>query len=196
MNCLFCPVIIEELLYRLQHFNDLEGKIPGIDVLWREISNCYCYKTGEVLQDTACNANAYGTCITEKEWRTFCSMYMSSTDAAEDLENNDNREDFMEFKPVVTKKQQKRQRDRDYKRKLRRISYAYNSRRLAPAIPVDINGKYAEEDDIDFVRYKRSYNYRGAKNLRRFSNRKVRKTMCVYSRGGYRKCFDYWWELV
>ena len=94
----------------------------------------------------------------------------------------------------VPGRQKKRIREMKYRRKLKKRYSAFHCI-LPPAIPVDMNNKWADEDEEGFVRYRRSYNPGRAKYLRKLSNRIVRKRKDVPSRGGYRKCFDYWWTL-
>ena len=102
--------------------------------------------------------------------------------------------DIQEMVPSTTKKQLKRQRERKYKRKLRRIAFGHH-RCMPPAFPIGLNRKYAEEGEDGFVRYKRSYSPRRGKWLKKFANKVVRRNKDVPSRGCYKKCFDYQWTI-
>ena len=57
------------------------------------------------------------------------------------------------------------------------------------------SGAYYDEDK---GRYKRYYSHGGSgypKWLRTVANRKVRRAKNVPQGGGYRRVYDYWWEL-
>lgn len=92
--------------------------------------------------------------------------------------------DIQEMVPSDTKKQLKRQRERKYKRKLRRIALGYH-RCMPPAFPIGLNRKYVEEGEEGGVRYKRSYSPRSGK----------RKILGIRSRYGNLCCFRCAWLL-
>lgn len=63
------------------------------------------------------------------------------------------------------------------------------------AFPVDKFGRYtSNKEEIEY--YKRYWRGSRSKYLKRQSNKKLRRYKHeVPSRGGYRKVFDFWWEL-
>lgn len=102
--------------------------------------------------------------------------------------------DIQEMIPSASKKQLKRQRERKYKRKLRRIAFGHH-RCMPPALPIGLNRKYVEEGEEGVVRYKKSYSPRSGKWLKKFANKVVRRQKDVHSGGCYKKCFDYQWTI-
>lgn len=88
--------------------------------------------------------------------------------------------------------------DRDIKYKSRIKLLARNKLHTwyAPAYPVDENGDY--HGDVNTATYfKREYRGSRSKYLKRQSNKKLRRYKGeVFMRGGgYRKVFDFWWEM-
>ena len=57
-------------------------------------------------------------------------------------------------------------------------------------------GAYFDERKNRYVRYSVSGRGGRAKYLRMVGNRKVRRAKKTSDHGGYRKVFDYWWELT
>lgn len=195
MKCFYCPMIQDEMWNRIDNWIKYEGYVPSAEDIEDEIiAYCWCGKVGYKIWYTICYENTPYNRLTEEEWTEYCKKY--DIPYVYPYENNDTKEkqEFLDCIPKVTKKQKKRLTDQKYKRKLRKL-WKESTGWGSGAFPVDINGNYVRDDEEEFVRYKRQYNPRRAKYLRRIGNKKVRKGKDIPSRSGYRKVFDFCWEL-
>lgn len=194
MKCLFCPVIQGELKNRINNFIVWEGYFPDKGELeWDIIANCWCDKTGYKIWDSCCDDMTPYQILTEEEYEDFCEINNYNITI---IEEDNNEEEIQEIDPVpeVTKRQNKRARDKRYKNKLKRMWQYTKNWYPSPAYPIDKNGEYADTEE-ETVTYKRQYSPRRSKYLRKLSNKKVRRKKGISNRGGYRKVFDYQWEL-
>lgn len=92
----------------------------------------------------------------------------------------------------------KYKRDVIYKRHIKHIARSMLNKRKKYWYSVylaDHDGNYVDNLD-DFVYTRREYRGSRSKYLKRLSNRKLRRFAGeVGGRGGYRRLFDFWWEL-
>lgn len=196
MKCLFCSYIQEELISRIKQVIEIYDEIPSLYFIITEVlSNCYCDKTGWKLYGGRCDESEM---ITEEDYIKFLieNGFIESDDPINDPKKQyvDPIKQHIEQHIEETKIQRKRNRDKKYKKQLKKI-WIYGNKYLASAFPCNKQGSYTEEDAEDFVRYKRVYNPRRAKFLKRLCNKKVRRGKDIPSRGGYRKYSDYSWML-
>lgn len=190
MKCIECPYIKDEFHEKIEFYKrcmdrGYEKEFPTIECLQDMIEHCECEKLGwELGPIGTCEKNA--KMISDNDYEAIITKYFG-----EQNENNSTKENI---EPEETKIQKKRIRDEKYKGHLRQL-WNENKRWFSSCYPCDSKGSYAEENSEDFVRYKRVYNPRRAKFLRRIANKKVRKSKNVPRRGGYKKVYDYVWEL-
>ena len=79
-------------------------------------------------------------------------------------------------------------RSRETRRRLKKLSVS--SPRYTPS------GAWYDEDKGRYIRYYARGSHGCTKWLRTVANRKVRRAKNVLQGGGYRRVYDYWWELV
>ena len=197
-KCFYCPIIQEELWGRIYSWSKWEGYIPSADEIEDNIIPCcWCDKTGYKIWYAKCSDQIPYNRLTENEWSTVCDQLDIPYAYLYEDNKEDNKEDkdVLKYIPIITKRQKKRNRDQKYKRKLRMLWHGSSG--WGPgAHPVDINGDYICDEEEEFVRYKRQYNSRRAKYLRKVSNKKIRKKNDIPLKGsGYKKGFDLMWEL-
>ena len=123
MKCLLCPYIQKELISRLNQVIEIYDEIPSLYFIITEVlSNCYCDKTGWKLYGGRCDGfemiteedyteflikNGYGEQIEGLEEEKFPITDETSIDPLNDIKE--------------TKIQRKRNRDKKYKKQLRKI---------------------------------------------------------------------------
>ena len=65
---------------------------------------------------------------------------------------------------------------------------------LAPVYPVGNNGEFSTVDDA--VYFRRDWRGSRSKIFKKVSNKKIRSYKGdIPKNGGYRKVFDFWWEI-
>ena len=79
-------------------------------------------------------------------------------------------------------------RSRETRRRLKRLSV--NRSRYSAS------GAWYNEDKGRYIRFYARGSHGSTKWLRTVANRKVRRAKDVPSGGGYRRVYDYWWELL
>ncbi len=86
-------------------------------------------------------------------------------------------------------------RDVKYKERMKRLAKLCEERWYAPVYPVSSDGHYVDDmEDMAYV--KRVWRGSRSKYLKQQSNKKFRQYKDdVPGRGGYKKVFDFWWEL-
>lgn len=57
------------------------------------------------------------------------------------------------------------------------------------------HGAYRSESGDRYYRYNDSYKSGHTKYLRRISNKRVRRNKERYNHAGYKRIYDYWWQL-
>jgi len=82
--------------------------------------------------------------------------------------------------------------------KLKRLMYSEYG--LTAPCWVDKYGEYCDEGDPDAVRIHRCWRRQESKNIKRYCNRKFRRTnrfrmLVAQQKGFYRKATEFWWEL-
>lgn len=97
------------------------------------------------------------------------------------------------------KRKNKRERDLKYKNHVKFLAQTYPCY-PPPAMPVNENGCWNFDDPIGTVYYRRTYKGNHKKNryafYKRYANRVVRRYKGEISNGcGYKKAFDYAWEV-
>ena len=87
------------------------------------------------------------------------------------------------------------ERDRKHKKKLVRLAKICSKWYHSPAYMMDKDRDYTSDpEEMMFV--SRIYRGHRSKYLKRISNKKIRRyNKEIKSRGGYKRIFDYWWEM-
>lgn len=211
MKCLFCPLIQDELLTRLNDYIRFYNTIPCKDDAWDSILSCECDKIGSLIGFEQCEeCNSY-VGITEEEWEDWCNIngfpyriadFDSVKENNKDIQDNilHNMQDHEEDIPLVeapkpTKKQIKRNRKERYQNHLKQIQEK-GKYWISGIWPVDKNGDYVRDDSPEFVRFKRGYRGKRSKYIKRHCNKRIRRKDNFPLKGnGYRKASEFWWEL-
>lgn len=86
-------------------------------------------------------------------------------------------------------------REVKYKQKIKKLAKLCEEKWYAPAYPVGVDGHYI--DDYENMTYvKRVWRGSRSKYLKQQSNRKLRRYKGdVPNFGGYKRVFDFWWEM-
>ena len=199
MKCLFCPLIQDELLTRLNDYIRFKNTVPCKDDAWDSILSCECDKIGTLIWFDQCEEAIDYIGITEEDWEKWCNLNnfpYEITYKVNDNNYNDIIDDYLLVKaPEPTKKQKKRDREERYKNHLKQIQE--RGRHWINGIyPVDKDGYYVNDDSPEFIRFKRSYRGKRSKYLKRYCNKRVRRKDNFSLKGnGYRKVSEFWWEL-
>ena len=183
MKCYKCPMIKEEFDWRIRVSEKLG--LTEYDVAeFNNVDCCNCEKMGGKLSIVGrCSDAEY---LTKEEWDQYREEHdlppiENYSEECKEKENN---------VPKETKIQRKRNRDKEYKKKLVRLWKDSGS--FCGAYPVDEKGKF---DDENPVRYKRLYTTKRAKWIKQYCNKKVRRGKNIPSKGGYRKYSGFAWML-
>lgn len=200
MECLFCPLMQDELLIRLNNYIRFEDTIPCKDDAWDSILSCECDKIGTLIWFAHCDRCNGWNGITEEEWEEWCNVNGFPYRATDPIVNENNNEDIMDDyllvnAPKPTKKQKKRDREKRYQNHLKQIQER-GKYWISGVWPVDKNGDYVRDDSPDFVRFKRGYRGKRSKYIKRHCNKRIRRKDNFPLKGnGYRKASEFWWEL-
>lgn len=194
-KCFYCPYIQQEMWQRINNWIKYEGYIPSAEDIEDEIiPYCWCDKTGYKIWFSLCEDRSLYERLTETEWAEFCEINGVDYEYPYEEEFMAEEKDILEYIPTMTKRQRKRYRNQKYQKKLKKL-WNYNRNWYpTPAYPVDKDKEFTNTEE-EIVRYMREYSPRRAKYLRKISNKRVRKAKEIFSRCGYKKLFDYQWEL-
>ena len=189
MKCYRCPFIQEEFDKRIQMWDGRgrNGLIDYDEAESEHVDYCYCEKVGHKLYAGRCSD---AECVTEEEWNQYREEHGLLPILRYIIDDSEENQKQIDILPKETKMQRKRRRMAEYRDHLRELSKYH--RICSGAYPADRNKNY---DDENPVRYIRCYNPRRAKWIKKYCNKKVRRTKGVASRKGYRKVSDYDWML-
>lgn len=184
MTCINCPYIREEFDERIKRLDEVCGHIEYDEADYDHADYCYCDKVNG--KPTIMGRCSDAERITKEEWDIYREEH-----GLPPIEVSEESQDEIDNIPQETKMQKKRRRREEYNQHLKKLSERPH-RTFLGAYPADKNKKYDEENP---VRYIRCYNPRRARWIKKYCNRKVRRTKGVASRKGYRKVSDYDWLL-